>query len=450
MLSPVPAAFLNSALADPLFAAEGMDVERAEKALDSIEESLGGIEHTLGLFSWRRKLFFMRYPLGKYMFPLSFLRSFIESERRRRVFITDPTMETAQKLLQQWHAAAHAYTTSVSRYEALHHQVFRNEPKLLTKEIYDVAGNIFSAGDVQTMLALFAKNAEALQKEAALRSVFLYTKDALYEQPDIPAASVQSCMPPPLSESAKRFFGIVDERTKEQFNVLEKHGPIGYRLSHIDGAPTDHQFFAYVLQNRTTGQMHVRIELADRYYFLPLDPDNLRYGAIGQEIFQPLIEKKIPYWMQTVTRFYAMRDQQYWMDITSIVDRARRPELDWNLAGCQKSSLLDLVLTNGAGEVREQMLQTKARLHTGGVAGYSLGRALFLHSAPSIYFLPFNSSVWRLSEKVDFLGGRRYEEDKGIYESLEKVVPELEDDTLRAIVRGGLLRQQVWKEKGWI
>ena len=78
MVSSVPTAFHELVLHDPLFAAEGMNIDEAAAHLNSIEVTAGHLEKVFAADSWMRRLFFLRYPISLHVLPIPFLRCFLE------------------------------------------------------------------------------------------------------------------------------------------------------------------------------------------------------------------------------------------------------------------------------------------------------------------------------------------------------------------------------------
>ena len=124
-----------------------------------------------------------------------------------------------------------------------------------------------------------------------------------------------------------------------------------------------------------------------------------------------------------------MRDHQYWADITTIADKTRRPQLDASLLDAQKSSMFSYLLMTLNEDTKNQVNNTKVRLHFGSFETYSLALALFAHTHPSIVFMPFNASVWRLPEKADFRGSGRFNTLKeGVYVPMDEVYAQLTEN----------------------
>lgn len=442
-----PQSFYESVRLDPLFAAEGMDLERGAEALEAFRDALCDIQSHLGRDSYKLKLFFLTHPLHRYLYPLSFLRRFIESERCRRRFLAHPTMQNAERLLSAWRDTARSYAADASRHRKLHETALRKDKVLREKKaFFDMVGNSFTLADVFAQLALIEKNATKLKREVAERTSLLYTGTA-YIPPSV-SSGPQEAPPRSLSRIESFMAGINRERHVEESIIIEEYGPIGYVLPNFDGVATERQFFVYLLQNRATKYTFLRVEPADRFYFLPIGTDSPRFGWIGKAVFQSAIDRGAKYWMQTGTRFYTQRDLRFWMDVATLADKRRRPHLDWTLVDKQRSSMLDYALMTGVEEVGLQIVSAKVRNHFGTLQAYPLGAALLAHGHTSLYHLPFNGSVWRIAEKGNFVGSGRYGEGESMHEPMERVFPLVTEDMLRQMIRGGMNRVKVWREQG--
>ncbi|MCE9541458.1 hypothetical protein K8R03_02765 [Candidatus Kaiserbacteria bacterium] len=450
MQNKLSQAFYESVIKDPLFAAEGMDLERGEVALDALRASLKEIGGYLSRPSYAKKAYLWTHPLQTHLYPVPFLKQFIECERERRRFLSQPSEAAAKRLLKSWKKAARTYRISVARFTALHHAVLSHDILIRDKKIFfDKVGNSFTHADIWQALETLKQNAVALEKDVAVRTVLLRESASEYNPP-APTQPVEGRTGDPLSEIGMTMSELNTERHAEESIIIEQHGPITVRLSNFDGQPTDRQFIVYMLQNRMTNYTFVRVEPVDRFYFLPVGTSNARYGWIGKALFQTAIDRNVPYWMQTGTRFYTMRDQQYWMDVLTIADMQRRAHLNRELVAKQRSSMLDYLLMTFVEEVGLQVQAAKARTGLGALSVYPLGAALVAHAHLSLYFLPFNGSVWRLPEKASFIGSGRVGADQSLHKGIEEVYPTVTKDMLREMIRGGMNRVNSWKERGFL
>src|SRR3989344_3380672 len=131
MQAHAPDAFLGAVRQDPLFAAEGLDLENAERALDEIETRSGELSDAFAAGSFMRRLFFIRYPIARYAIPVLFLRAFIAGEKARRQILAHPTRESGETLVTAWEHALRAFRTSVARYRLMHRLLLKLEKKNL-------------------------------------------------------------------------------------------------------------------------------------------------------------------------------------------------------------------------------------------------------------------------------------------------------------------------------
>ncbi len=80
-------------------------------------------------------------------------------------------------------------------------------------------------------------------------------------------------------------------------------------------------------------------------------------------------------------------------------------------------------------------------------AKYSPYAGLLNHSHPSMYFLTFNRSVWRLREEPQFLGDGRSSNARA-YLPESEVLPLLSDDMLEQVMQGSQTREEYERERG--
>ncbi len=151
---------------------------------------------------------------------------------------------------------------------------------------------------------------------------------------------------------------------------------------------------------------------------------------------------------QPATFLYTARDQRYWADIASIADRVCRPELDWSLANAQRSSTFDLLLGACVLNVRIYTNNFRERIVSRELGPYSLLFGLLIHSHPSVYFLPFNRSVWRLPEQPNFLGAERISKKDQLYLTEEAVIADTTPEELELIMQGGRIRKEAREKEG--
>jgi hypothetical protein len=439
--------FIKSAQEDPLFAAEGLDLAAARSALTELEQSVSELEEAFSGGSFLRRLFFIRYPLARYAMPVPFLRALVKCEGARRVFLAAPTKETGDDLLGAWRDAAQSYERSVARYRALHLLLSRMERDTLAKPVEDIVGNQFTFQDVLASIDLLAQNAAALTKEAESRASLLHGTPMRGTAPSAPPVrELPRCPERGLDDMFARVVPHERRRIARRGEVVEVHGPLCYRLPHFDGKETEHQFFVYIIKNRKSERKELQVVLADELFFLDLqNKDSFAHWA--RQTYEPLPSMGVPYWYQSGTNFYSVRDQRYWADLATIVDCARRPELNQALLKSQRSSLLDMILYMCSTDLRWYSTIMRKRARSGILKGYAvLNFGLIMRSNPSLLFLPFNRSVWRLPEQPNFLG-TKFDGTRSPYKRAREVLPALSDEALTLVMDGGYIRSQAWKKE---
>ena len=416
---------------DPLFSAEGMDLERGEAVLDGIELLTRNIETRMGKNSLLRRMFFTRYPIARYALPVPFVRDFIKSEQSRRRFLADPSEENGTLLVQAWEKAQLSFAQCVKRYRILHQLLFRLDTEA-KHPIQDVLGNVITPEDVWSHMQLLERNSVELQRAVELRRALLRGQNVSNTLST--GTSDKLRYVPTHISSTHAHLHDMDRAHCLPFRhgkVIESFGPLSYALKNFDGERTSHVFSAYVVRNHS-GLISLRVSSLDVYRFIKITGPDARFPHIGQAAFIDLIRAGLPYWYQSVTSLYTMRDQQYWADIATIFDCDRRPDLDLELVQAQKSSLLHLLL--GACLEDHEIYLENVELRKG------YWYWLLFRTHPSIYYLPFNKSVWRLGEKVNFLGSGRAEPEQILYKSADVLLKELTSEEIERVMHGGRIR----------
>lgn len=437
---------------DPLFAAEGLDIQHTYEVLDETERTIRDIEQAYIDGSFWRGLFFVRYPLARYAVPLSFLRSLCVSEEARRAYLKEPSDEHARALLAAWTESARAYENGANDHVAFF-KLLRSMEKDRAKDIQDMVGNVFTPRDVETGYELLLKNADALKAEVMVRSRLLDGDETVVVSRRSRADESRfAYRPGTLTPELQRVYDLV-LRYKHVFrdsDIEESYGPFEYTLKNYDTEPTPHLFYIYLLKRKDTGFRHLRVYLADQYYFLQLIPfATSRFGGISNMAFTAIIERGIPYWCQSATNFYAMRDQQYWAGVATVADLKRRPGLDARLVAAEQCSLLDQVLAAAWYDLKYHVNHTKDRIRHGVMREYSKVYGFLTQANPSIYFLPFNLSVWRLDESINFLCTRAPLEDQ-LYKTWDMVSSQLDDETLERVLQAPDIREADRKRRGLV
>ena len=73
---------------------------------------------------------------------------------------------------------------------------------------------------------------------------------------------------------------------------------------------------------------------------------------------------------------------------------------------------------------------------------------LFTNTYPSLLFLTFNGSVWRLPRKPEFLGSSRAKPEERIFQSADMVLPLLSEHEVELVMKGGRIREEARKAAG--
>lgn len=435
--------FFNLAVDDPLFAAEGLDLDNAIIAIDSIAITA----NTLQKF-WQKshRAFCFWYPFANTMHPLRFLRDFIESERRRRSFLSNPSFDSAKRLLSIYEKTARTLSADINAYCDAICALQKMENVSLENSIFYFTANSVTFGEYLSSIELLKENVAELKKDIAIR------REAL-ENPTFKISSkLHREIPIPQKNSGPDLLPAYQymlelEEQNSPF-ILERYGPIFYEFSHLEGAPTVHRFNVYVLQGQNHGIKYLSASLTDKRFFLELENapgdfagERSKFDNRSKIIYDPLIKRGINFWHQSATSFYSVLDLGYYADLATIVELSwRRPFLNRNYLLRQKSSLIDLLLWNAWTHERVFIEMTSIQASVG-----SLPSPLYnfiARSYPSLYYLPFNGSVWRLDRPAKFLGSRFG--SGGIYRNFEELKSVLSKEKLQKIFQGRLLRKKDW------
>ncbi len=417
--------FKERVATDPLFAAEGLDLDNARNALKELHSSLGLIAR-IWRTNFAARLFFLRYPPEESAHPIRFLEALLESEAQRRIFLETSTPESAARLLTCWEHAAIAYQTGIAAYlEALLRlQKMENIKDASRLGYFDVAPTF---SELTAWVRLMQDNGQRLTQEiAARRAILRDGAEAIPEKPKgITSSAVSNSDEKPdviLSDELRELFGIAGMQ-----NARERIGPIVYAARQFDdGQNTPHAFFASVGQTRAVHSPQIEVFLADEYFFL-----NLKKGHfLDLVIYRPLIEAGLDYWCQPATSFYATLDLTYYADIATAADCERRPHPRRNFVLDQRSSVLDLLIGRGIHyNTRFAELLAIFAFHKRlpPLSFFYIARAY-----PSLYFLPFNRSVWRINQSPTLQASRF--SPRSHYETFSDLRTRVPLDTIKKIV----------------
>ncbi|MBI2122328.1 MAG: hypothetical protein HYT98_04370 [Candidatus Sungbacteria bacterium] len=385
--------FLEITLNDPLFAAEGMDVNNARWAVDELEQELKKLEDV-----WRPsyRWFSFWYPFHQTLHPLIFLKEFVAAEQIRQEFSSNSTRENAQKLLTQHGKTLKAYINGLEGCgEAL--RTAQKAEKLSSHASFQFFHRVITFQEILDIFDKFKENSKELLKDIDRRHDILAgnfnLSDSLQTAQDFIPQIVSG---PEPSARNKKILEILEKNR----SIKERYGPIFYTLPNFDVSPKTHQFFAYILNSERTGKFDLKI--TDQYYYLDID-ENKKTSSYDKTPYQPLQRRNIHYWLQPPTAWYASFDLSYYADLATICDLTwRRPHLPKNSVMNQKSSMLDLILETGADGIRQYTTMSRYMAQESKLP--PLSYLYITRGCPSLYFLPFNRSVWRLPQSPNFLG----------------------------------------------
>jgi len=435
-------AFTVSLTSDPLFAAEGMDLKRGGEALSAIEAMCAEFQAVAGRYSFAYRAFFLRYPLERYALPLSFIVRLIRSEHLRRAYLEEPSREAAQALVREWHEAQRALARDASRYRELHTVLHRlNKKNGDPSGVEDVFGAVTTPEDAFALLDALEKNARTLATDIAAREALLRSGTPL------PPARKRAALRYETAEIPPRYARARELELRDGFpfrgsTILEMLGPVGYTTPIFDGTPTRHVFDLAILRDNASGLHHAKVSTLDVYTFMKIGQAAGRYNIAGQVAFQSLINRNVPYWYQCATNPYTARDQRYWADIATIVDLERRPQLNSALVQAQRSSMLDLLLGACWEDHTIYLKHMKERIALGTTLPYPW-HWLLKRSHPSLYYLPFNASIWRLAEEPDFGALKpRIPLSQWAHRPADEVLPTLTDEQLQLVMKSGRIREE--------
>ncbi len=440
MHAMAPQAFIDLATNDPLFAAEGMDLERGLAALEGIEAVAAETENVISGVSWKARLFLTRYRLTTHALPIPFVRAFIESERALRRFLAYPTLKSGKQLLRAWEHAQHALERSIERYVKLHELLYFTEKEEAQSRIFDMHATITMPDDADAALKLLRENAKKLGAEIRERRSILMGADTEAVSPPAPAAELLY-IPGHIPQKYLRLHELELEHSLpfRDGEILERFGPLQYSLPHFEGENTEHQFMVYIVRTRLTGLVSLKICAVDVYLFATLG-ESVAHVAQASSANNSLTAQGLRYWYQPSTNLYALRDQSYWADIATIVDMRRRP-LHGARVLRQKSSLFDCMLGACLQDHEMNFSNVKEIVRTTGRIPRPW-RLLLFRTHPSIYYLPFNGSVWRLPQKPNFLGSIPAKPEERMHISADQLLTQVSPQEIEQIMQSGRIREE--------
>lgn len=437
--------FYELTLRDPLFAAEGMNLESAEKAIGELERATELQEKFYWEHAKRLRWFIFLHPFVKSLRPIPFLKKFLAAEKIRRAFLASPTPDQAGALLASWKNAAKFFRKSAKRNLAALRLIGKIEGLQKTGIDYQFHKYAVTFEKILENIEDIIVNAEALNQEILRRERILagsVKMDSGFAAPIYPIPYTLNG--PPLE---KDFLDILELENRITGNSGQEYGPIFYTLDAFDGIPTNHQFFVYIssLPKYGAGCNILKITLADERYFLEIDPAKYKFHqSIAQ--YKPLVRRNIPFFHYHPTAPYAVRDLMYWADLATVVDLEwRSPNLNAELVKSQKSSCFDMLLWYSALDCLTSLRSIKAGLNDGSLS--PLSYLYIARSFPSLYYLTFNRSIWRVPRRPDFSGGR-FTNKAAVHKTYNEIKHLLTPDLLQKIFEGYRYRAEDWKKEG--
>jgi predicted Zn-dependent peptidase len=161
--------FIKLVEQDPLFAAEGMDLDNAGRVISAMETALDSVEDIYKKRSLKARLFCYAYPLKSYAIPVPFIRAFTEAERARREFLERKDMPSARSLAAAWKEAAKEYKRSIERQRTYFEFLVAWE-HAGEKTVQDTAGNRYTMDEMRDTFRTIEENGEKLVAEAGERA----------------------------------------------------------------------------------------------------------------------------------------------------------------------------------------------------------------------------------------------------------------------------------------
>lgn len=423
---------------DPLFAAEGLDIENARASVEELEQSVNLIEKIL-----RKKLiyrlFLFRYPAAETAHPIRFLKEFVVAEELRRQFLKNPNREKASQLIKQWGKTAAAYLENAEAYQEaiLALQKMEGPRDGQTIGYFDSAPTF---SQYMEKISLLAENGRRLKSEVDdLDKILAGENIAMTPDDRSPKPGIGAAYPPKGIKIPPELRKLIKIASMEG-RAEEKYGPLIYKLGIFnEGVVAPRMFFVHIGRTRGVRSRQIEIFLGDDFYFL-----NLKRGHfLDQVIYRPLVEEGLEYWCQPTTSFYVTLDLGYQIDIATFVDLGRRKFRNREGVLRQKSSLFDLLVGRGV-HYDKRFAELLAIFHyhkkMPPLSFFYLAR-----SYPTLYFLVHNKSVWRLNENLSFETTRFGK--KSHYENLDELKKKLRPDIIEKIVRISSQRMSYFKEE---
>jgi hypothetical protein len=422
---------------DPLFSAEGLDLEKAKFALDELALSLHRLKK-----SWTGivpKSFFYKYPPELTAHPISFLYSFLISEQERRVFLKNPTYENAMQLLKIWKKTLNEYKKGISSYKSalLALQKIENiDPNVklgyfdIAPCFHDLIGWVDLLMENSVKLELHISDCKSILDGNSIGKDFGENKSIAFD------GKININNPIKTSVENDELLKIIESR----FQIKERFDSVIYPLGHFNnGKVTPRKFNVLIAKTDDLKSDLLYVLLADELFFL-----NIKRGHfIGLVIYRPLIEAGLEYWYQPATTFYSNLDVSYQAEIATVVDLKRRKFNNEQLVKSQHCSLLDLLI--GTGIYYNNRFTKLIKIYSYHKDLPKLSFFYFARAYPSLYFLSFNNSVWRLDKKP-FINATRFGPTSH-YEKFSDLRYKIPFDKMRRVVEISTERMKYFKKE---
>lgn len=449
--------FYNLTIKDPLFSAEGLDLDNAGWALEELQnvsKELQIIDSSLA-----GRIHFLLHPLSEVLHPFGFLRDFLVGERARRHFLATPTIETAKLLIKSYYKTVNSLEKDLRAYwkACLNVQNTTSKRKPLANAYYFYRSRL-TFPQFNECIELMINNVKELRFEINSRNKMLLTIiTQSFLKSDI--AGKYTIHPKVFSETinGSRGKAKTSKEFTERMNWIQEgrdyiyylkqrygqintklFGPISYKLPHFDKKPTNHLFYISFITDSLGKMRYASAILADQFHFIELERDKYKFYA---DIFtyESLIRRGIKYWYQPATSFYFTSDLTYYPDLLTIADLSTRTHLNKEMLIREKSSLLDMLLWNGYMHNLSYLQNIQSRKQAGRKLG-SWHYLLIGRGYPSLYYLTYNKSVWRLKESPNFYGSLSL--NPSPYLSNDKLPKSLKKKDLQKIFMGGIIRTE--------
>ena len=381
--------FRELTVKDPLFAAEGLDLDNARAAVGKLDELAEDLERA---YRKSYRWFCFWHQFTETLYPIRFLNRFLDSESGRRAFLAKPTLQGAKNLIAINFKTAKAMRENAEAYRGALLAARRAE-KFPEKAVFNFISTKFSFEAIIKFVDSIIENAHLVDKEIKNRSVLLQggkfsTEESAAAVP-IPQKPAGLALQPEYREA----LAWIEESIKKHASIEEKSGPIYYEISQFDGKPVTHQFYVYLLKLHKSDVRRLLPVLADRHYFV--DEKARTEGSLGNFKIMAKTQAALGqrWGMRLATQPYYSLDLRYYADLATIFDSARRP-LDRQTAVSQRTSLFDLILwdlyiKNKAHAERQKLAIQHFK------SAYLLFGLYITRTYPSLLYITFNRSAWR-------------------------------------------------------